>query len=175
MERIHAARMAYVLFAWGIVVALLAQVSLIGLWLFSGQPTLAIHKEFGHLIFLMVFALLILAFVGRLPSHATCDRRVVRHHCVSDRGLCAATGLTAARLPHGPPARDLRPRGVPCSERDLPRAGPCRAGNLPLDGRRIPSELSASDTRGARTYALSWYNSSQMPLGSFTKPTTYFG
>src|SRR5947207_5804283 len=68
MERIHAARMAYVLFAWGIVVALLAQVSLIGLWLFSGQPTLAIHKEFGHLIFLMVFALLILAFVGRLPS-----------------------------------------------------------------------------------------------------------
>src|SRR5207249_3566699 len=34
----------------------------------SGQPTLAIHKEFGHLIFLMVFALLILAFVGRLPS-----------------------------------------------------------------------------------------------------------
>src|SRR5205809_3711005 len=68
MERIHAARMAYVLFAWGIVVALLAQVSLIGLWLFSGQPTLAIHKEFGHLIFLMVFAYLILAFVGRLPS-----------------------------------------------------------------------------------------------------------
>src|SRR5438046_9682316 len=66
MERIHAARMAYVLFAWGIVVALLAQVSLIGLWLFSGQPTLAIHKEFGHLIFLMVFALLILACVGRL-------------------------------------------------------------------------------------------------------------
>src|SRR5438046_9174127 len=68
MERIHAARMAYVLFAWGIVVALLAQVSLIGLWLFSGQSTLAIHKEFGHLMFLMVFALLILAFVGRLPS-----------------------------------------------------------------------------------------------------------
>jgi len=68
MERIHAARMAYVWVAWGIVVALLAQVSLIGLWLFSGQPTLAIHKEFGHLIFLMVFALLILAFAGRLPS-----------------------------------------------------------------------------------------------------------
>src|SRR5437667_7922439 len=68
MERIHAARMAYVWVAWGIVVALLAQVSLIGLWLFSGQPTLAIHKEFGHLIFLMVFALLILAFWGRLPS-----------------------------------------------------------------------------------------------------------
>jgi Family of unknown function (DUF6220) len=68
VERIHAARTAYVLFAWGIVAALLAQVSLIGLWLFSGQPTLYFHKEFGHLIFLMVFALLILAFVGRLPS-----------------------------------------------------------------------------------------------------------
>src|SRR5205814_6849091 len=66
MERIHAARMAYVLFAWGIVVALLIQVSLIGLWLFSGQPTLAIHKEFGHAIFLGVFGLLILAYMGRL-------------------------------------------------------------------------------------------------------------
>src|SRR5947199_8455735 len=68
MERIHAARMAYVLFAWGIVVALLAQVSLIGLWLFSGQPTLALHKEFGHLITLMVLGLLILAFTGRVPG-----------------------------------------------------------------------------------------------------------
>ena len=68
MDRIRNSRIAYLVIAWGIVVALLIQVSLIGLWLFSGQPTLAIHKEFGHLIFLMVFALLILALVGRLPS-----------------------------------------------------------------------------------------------------------
>ena len=68
MDRIRHSRIAYLVIAWGIVVALLIQVSLIGLWLFSGQPTLAIHKEFGHLIFLMVFALLILALVGRLPS-----------------------------------------------------------------------------------------------------------
>ena len=68
MERTHTARILYGLLAWGLVIGLLIQVSLIGLWLFSGQPTLAIHMEFGHLIFLGVFALLILAFVGQLPS-----------------------------------------------------------------------------------------------------------
>ena len=67
MDRIRSAQIAYVVIAWGVVVALLVQVALIGLWMFSGQPTLAIHKEFGHAIFLGVFALLILAYAGRLP------------------------------------------------------------------------------------------------------------
>jgi len=66
MDRIRISRIAYAVIAWGVVVALLIQVSLIGLWLFSGQPTLAIHKEFGHAIFLGVFGLLILAYTGRL-------------------------------------------------------------------------------------------------------------
>jgi len=66
MDRIRISRNAYAVIAWGVVVALLIQVSLIGLWLFSGQPTLAIHKEFGHAIFLGVFGLLILAYIGRL-------------------------------------------------------------------------------------------------------------
>jgi hypothetical protein len=65
MDRIRYSRIAYVVIAWGIVGALLVQVSLVGLWLFSGQPTLALHKEFGHAIFLGVFGLLIVALTGR--------------------------------------------------------------------------------------------------------------
>ena len=37
MDRSHSLRVAYLVFAWGIVVALLVQVSLIGLWLFAGR------------------------------------------------------------------------------------------------------------------------------------------
>src|SRR5438093_3540934 len=66
MDRIRGSRIAYAVIAWGVVVALLIQVSLVGLWLFSGQPTLGIHKEFGHAIFLGVFALLILAYTSSL-------------------------------------------------------------------------------------------------------------
>src|SRR6266571_2203976 len=56
MDRIRGSRIAYAVIAWGVVVALLIQVSLVGLWLFSGQPTLGIHREFGHAIFLGVLA-----------------------------------------------------------------------------------------------------------------------
>src|SRR5712691_257200 len=68
MDRTHGLRVAYLVFAWGIVVALLVQVSLIGLWLFAGQSTLYLHKEFGHAITLAAIGLLILAFAGRLPG-----------------------------------------------------------------------------------------------------------
>ncbi len=68
MDRSHSLRVAYLVFAWGIVVALLVQVSLIGLWLFAGQSTLYIHKEFGHAITVATIGLLILAFAGRLPG-----------------------------------------------------------------------------------------------------------
>ena len=68
MDRTHGLRVAYLVFAWGIVVALLVQVSLIGLWLFAGQSTLYLHKEFGHAITLAAIGLLILAFTGRLPG-----------------------------------------------------------------------------------------------------------
>src|SRR5207247_10727511 len=50
MDRSHSLRVAYLVFAWGIVVALLVQVSLIGLWLFAGESTLYLHKAFGHAI-----------------------------------------------------------------------------------------------------------------------------
>jgi len=68
MDRSHSLRVAYLVFAWGIVVALLVQVSLIGLWLFAGQSTLYLHKEFGHAITVAAIGLLILAFAGRLPG-----------------------------------------------------------------------------------------------------------
>src|SRR5213594_3966566 len=68
MDRAHSLRVAYLVIAWGIVVALLVQVSLIGLWLFAGQSTLYLHKEFGHAITLAAIGLLILAFTGRLPG-----------------------------------------------------------------------------------------------------------
>lgn len=68
MDRIHSSRVAYLGVAWGVVLAVLVQVSLIGLWLFAYQPTMYLHKELGHAITLMIIALLILAFTGRLPA-----------------------------------------------------------------------------------------------------------
>jgi hypothetical protein len=67
MDRMQRFRIAYFIVVWAIVVALIVQVSLIGLWLFSGQPTLGIHMEFGHAIWLMVLGLLGIVFMGRLP------------------------------------------------------------------------------------------------------------
>jgi hypothetical protein len=66
MDRVQGSRFVYGVLAWGIVLAIVVQVSLIGLWLFSGQATLYYHEEFGHAIFLGVFGLLILAFAGRI-------------------------------------------------------------------------------------------------------------
>ncbi len=146
MERIHAARMAYVLFAWGIVVALLAQVSLIGLWLF---------------FFLMVFALLILAFVGRLPSPMQLATAVL--------SVITAFQTEVFALLPGSPLRAFHTV--------LPLVIFVLAAFLALSATslvRVRVE-QATFPLTAGEYALSWYNSSQMPLGSFTKPTTYFG
>lgn len=66
MDRIRTSRIAYLALAWGLVVAIVVQVSLIGLWLFAGQSTLFLHKELGHAITLGSLALLILAFFGRI-------------------------------------------------------------------------------------------------------------
>lgn len=68
MDRIHSSRVAYLGVAWGVVLAVLVQVSLIGLWLFAAQPTVYLHKELGHAITLMIIALLVLAFTGRFPA-----------------------------------------------------------------------------------------------------------
>src|SRR5207247_9840247 len=104
MDRIRISRIAYAVIAWGVVVALLIQVSLIGLWLFSGQPTLAIHKEFGHAIFLGVFGLLILAYMGRLAPRmkfATALLSVVP--AVQTEVFAPLPGYPAPPLPTAPP------------------------------------------------------------------------
>lgn len=67
MDRIRSSRVAYVVLAWGVVLAVLVQVSLIGLWLFAAQPTMFLHKELGHGITLMILGLLVLAFVVPFP------------------------------------------------------------------------------------------------------------
>lgn len=68
MDRIRGSQVAYLVVAWSVVVAVLVQVSLIGLWLFAAQPTMVLHKELGHGITLTIIALLILAFTGSLPA-----------------------------------------------------------------------------------------------------------
>ena len=95
MDRLQRFRIAYFMVVWTVVVALLVQVSLIGLWLFSGQPTLGIHMEFGHAITLMVFGLLILAFAGRLP-------RSMRLRTVLLAGLMALQTEVFAFIPGSP-------------------------------------------------------------------------
>jgi hypothetical protein len=95
MDRLQRFRIAYFVVVWTVVVALLVQVSLIGLWLFSGQPTLGIHMEFGHAITLMVVGLLILAFAGRLP-------RSMRLRTVLLAGLMALQTEVFAFIPGSP-------------------------------------------------------------------------
>lgn len=68
MDRIRSSRIAYFALAWSLVVAIVVQVSLIGLWLFAGQSTLFLHKELGHAITLAAVALLVLAFLGRIAG-----------------------------------------------------------------------------------------------------------
>ncbi len=63
-------RLAYVVVAWGYVAAILFQVLLIGLNLFAGEPTRETHIGFGHIIGILPFLSLILAYVGRLPGWA---------------------------------------------------------------------------------------------------------
>jgi len=95
MDRMQRFRIAYFMVVWAVVVALIVQVSLIGLWLFSGQPTLGIHMEFGHAITLMVLGLLILAFTGRLP-------RSMRLRTVLLAGLMALQTEVFAFIPGSP-------------------------------------------------------------------------
>jgi hypothetical protein len=101
MDRIQGSRITYFVGAWGVVAALLVQVSLIGLWLFAGQPTLALHMEFGHAITLMVFGLLILAFTGRLS-------RSMRLRTVLLAGLMTIQTEIFAIIP-GSPLRAFHP------------------------------------------------------------------
>jgi Family of unknown function (DUF6220) len=60
--------MLYVIDAWLLPVAMLVQVFFVGLSLFTGQAFWSIHITFGHSISLLPLLLVILAYLGRLPS-----------------------------------------------------------------------------------------------------------
>jgi hypothetical protein len=60
--------MLYVIDAWLLPVAMLVQVFFVGLSLFTGQTFWSIHITFGHSISLLPLLLVILAYLGRLPS-----------------------------------------------------------------------------------------------------------
>ncbi|MFN8485232.1 MAG: DUF6220 domain-containing protein [Anaerolineae bacterium] len=63
----YAARIAYMVLAWLFVVALLAQVYLIGLVFLAAQPTLDAHVGFGHTVGILLLPMLILTYVARHP------------------------------------------------------------------------------------------------------------
>ena len=63
-------RMLYLIVAWLFPVAILVQVFLVGLSLFTTQPYWDAHIALGHSIGLLPILLVILAYLGRLPSPA---------------------------------------------------------------------------------------------------------
>lgn len=63
----YGARIGYAVVAWLFVVALLAQVYLIGLVFLAAQPTLEAHVGFGHTLGILLLFMLILTYVARHP------------------------------------------------------------------------------------------------------------
>ena len=60
-------RILYLMAAWLFPVALLIQVFLVGLSLFTGQAYWSTHREVGHSLVVLPLLLVILAYLGRLP------------------------------------------------------------------------------------------------------------
>jgi len=61
-------RILYLIAAWLFPVALLIQVFLVGLSLFTGQAYWSTHRDVGHSLAVLPLLLVILAYLGRLPS-----------------------------------------------------------------------------------------------------------
>jgi hypothetical protein len=61
-------RMLYLIVAWLFPVAILIQVFLVGLSLFTGQAYWSTHGDVGHTLAILPLFLIILAYLGRLPS-----------------------------------------------------------------------------------------------------------
>jgi len=61
-------RMLYLIVAWLFPVAILVQVFLVGLSLFTTQPYWDMHTSLGHSIIGLPLLMVILAYPGRLPS-----------------------------------------------------------------------------------------------------------
>jgi len=63
-------RMLYLIVAWLFPVAILFQVFLVGLSLFTTQPYWDMHIGFGHSIVLLPALQVLLAYLGKIPSPA---------------------------------------------------------------------------------------------------------
>src|SRR3989440_9691720 len=61
-------RILYLMAAWLFPVAILIQVFLVGLSLFTGQTYWSTHRDVGHTLAILPLLLIILAYLGRLPS-----------------------------------------------------------------------------------------------------------
>jgi membrane-bound metal-dependent hydrolase YbcI (DUF457 family) len=61
-------RMLYLIVAWLFPVAILIQVFFVGLSLFTGQAYWGTHRDVGHTLAVLPLLLVILAYLGRLPS-----------------------------------------------------------------------------------------------------------
>jgi Family of unknown function (DUF6220) len=60
-------RILYLIVAWLFPVAILIQVFLVGLSLFTGQADFSTHRDVGHTLAVLPLLLVILAYLGRLP------------------------------------------------------------------------------------------------------------
>jgi membrane-bound metal-dependent hydrolase YbcI (DUF457 family) len=60
-------RILYLIVAWLFPVAILIQVFLVGLSLFTGQAYWSTHRDVGHSLAVLPLLLVILAYLGRLP------------------------------------------------------------------------------------------------------------
>src|SRR5947207_7397317 len=60
-------RILYVIVAWLFPVAILIQVFLVGLSLFTGQVYWSTHRDVGHSLAVLPLLLVILMYLGRLP------------------------------------------------------------------------------------------------------------
>jgi mercuric ion transport protein len=61
----RAARYAYLVLAWLVVVAIVAQVFFIGLGLFAGSQNMGTHRSFGYIVHLLPIPLLLAAALSR--------------------------------------------------------------------------------------------------------------
>lgn len=60
-------RILYLIVAWLFPVAILIQVFLVGLSLFTGQAYWSTHRDVGHTLAVLPLLLVMLAYLGRLP------------------------------------------------------------------------------------------------------------
>ena len=60
-------RILYVIVAWLFPVAILIQVFLVGLSLFTGQSYWSTHRDIGHTIAILPLLLVILSYLAKLP------------------------------------------------------------------------------------------------------------